>query len=385
MVIKFEMPRPDHSTNDQGGNPDMENKENQIENKTLGPIYMVLRENNNWDKYAPKIIEHIKQLGGEIETMSFPRDTDKEEIKKWYEENQDRFQGKFLLTDTTCEPQIEKEKFQSEFNLDKFLQDSNRDLIYKIIKDTFGENLGYPEPNQGIEGFKDTYTKMFKLALERNLPKKVTFLMNKASHHFNLPSNEMEKRSKEYDEAVANFFKECLLEAGYLETNISMVNDIEIKPEEIELMKNEWFMIDSHCHDILKKFEETGLDHFEPGDIRKLIVPGETDQIDNRLLLEVDRNFKKIESPEEFFVLNPDVRPVDSLIDRIGGEEKLVEIMNYAIDFFKKNENENNHMIEKIAPILLFNIDILKKEDKKNLQDKVMEIRKIQEERDPKN
>lgn len=359
-----------------------ENKENSIENKTSGPIYMVFRENNNWDKYAPKIIEHIKQLGGEIETVSFPRGTEKEEIEKWYEENQDKFQGKFLLTDTTCEPQIEEDKFQNKYNLDEFLQDSNRDIINKILKEAFGEDLG-PRANQGIEKLKDSYTKMFKLALERNVPKKVTFLVDRSSHHFGLPNNEMKEQSKEYDDAVANFFKKCLLDAGYPEANISMVNDIQIKPEEIESMKNEWFMVDSHCHDILKKFQEAGLDYFEPGDIRKLIVPGE---VDKQLLFEVDRNFKKIESPEEFFTLDLNINPFEfeetKIIERVGGEEEWMKIMNIGINLYIEEKRKANggyvsdEQVRNIS-LLLFESGILSQKNKEQLEKKLEEIKNI--------
>lgn len=336
-----------------------ENKEKSIENKTIGPIYMVYRDNRNWEKFAPKIVGHIqKELGGDIEVMSFPRGTDEKEIEKWYKENEGNFEGKLLFTDNTCNPTIEKSKYKERLDLDYILQESNEETIKKIFKDTFGEKGLKELKFNSIDDIEDSNTKIFKLAIEKNNPKKVTFVESKFGHHstFLVDINGPQERSIENDMQVLESFKKCLINAGYQEANISVMKDIgEPNHEELELMKNEWFFIDSHNR-MADEYRSLGLNVINPSEITDIVKPSNDIEIEKFIISGIDNKVKKISSIEEFISIygpEPEMSSDDEYYDainRVGNKEKLIEILNHLIDLNKNNSEwrKNKFMTVKI-------------------------------------
>lgn len=341
-----------------GGNG-LENKENKIENKTTGPIYMVFRENDNWDKYTPKIVEHIKSLGGEIEVKSFPRGTDNETIKEWYEQNKENFQGKSMLTDDTCSPRLDSSRYyEDESSLDNFLMSAEWRLTSEIFKKAFGEegadNLRY----DSLENIKDSYTKLFKLAIENKAPKKVTFVEEAFGHHdtFLVDIKGLQHQSLENDQEVLKFTKQCLVDAGYPETNTSVVTNVE-EPADIETMKDEWFFIDSH-NTMANMYRDKGLNVFQPGKYSEVVKPKDEEVMNNiekDLISSIDSKFKKIESIEEFILsygTDPYLPGSDEfreIIRRVGDAEKLIEIMNHLLDLNKDNPKWKNSSCNRLG------------------------------------
>lgn len=321
--------------------------ENKIEDKTLGPVYMVYRDNRNWEKYAPKIIEHIqKELGGHIEVQVFPRGTDEGEIKKWYEENQDKFGGKFMLTDTTCKPVIESGKYKERISLDHILEISNKEVIKEIFRNSFGEK-GLGELNySGLENIENSNTKIFKLALENNTPSKITLVESRFGHHsgFLVNLKGLQERSVENDKQVLESYKKWLLNAGYPETNISIVEDIEEpNKNELESMKKEWFFIDNH-NPMADKYRSLGLNVINPSEISDTVKPSNNEETVKFILSGIDENFKKISSIEEFISIygsDPKIGgdgQFEDLMNKIGNKEKFLEIMYSLIDLNKNNQ-----------------------------------------------
>ncbi len=330
----------------QQDNSPAEDKENKIEDKTLGSIYMVYRDNRNWEKYAPKIIDHIrKELSGQIEVQVFPRGTDEGEIKKWYEENQDKFGGKYLLTDITCKPIIESEKYKNRVSLDGILETSNKKIIEEIFRNSFGEK-GLEELNDtSLENIENFNTKIFKLALENNTPSKVTLVESRFGHHsgFLVNLKGLQERSVENDKQVLEFYKKWLLDAGYPETNILAVEDVgELDENKIESMKNEWFFIDNH-NPMADKYRSYGLRVINPSEISDTVKPNGDEGVEKFIISEIDNNFKKIGSVQEFISLygsDPKIRGDDQfeeLMNKISSKDKFVEIMNSLIDLNKNN------------------------------------------------
>lgn len=359
-----------------------ESKENSIENKTIGPIFMVYRENKNWDKYVPMIIEHIESLGGKIETKSFPRGTEEEAIEQWYKKNYDELQDKYLLTDRTCHTTTTVEDTH-QFSLDYFLEQSGKREIEESFKNAFGEK-GLKELNfNSLEGYKESYTKIFKLALENYSPEKVTFAEDSFGHHSGSIArlSGLDGRSAKNDDEVLEFIKECLTAAGYPESNISVVSNVKnINPKEIESMKNEWFFMDTH-NQMFDIYEKQGLSVYEPSEIIKLVQPKNSNSIGNNLLVEIDNTFKKINSIEDFISLygtDPNLPLNESLarvITRIGNEEKLVEIINSLLDLNKNNPKWKEDKCIKVRYMLYFdNIIPINEQSKEQINKKIEEI-----------
>lgn len=357
-----------------------ESKENQFENKTRGPIFMVFRENNNWDKYAQKIIDHIKLLGGEIEMKSFPRGTDNEIIKEWYQQNKNNFEGKFLLTDKTCEPERGSVDSKEKYNLDQFLENSNKKIINNVLKEAFGENGG-----NNVIG-KERYTKIFKLALEKYTPEKITLVKRCFGDHVYFVSG---NRNIENDKDNLEFVKQCLIDAGYPESSISTVIDIEDtpNPEEIKSMEKEWFFIDSH-NSIGRVYNSKGLNVFGPDEIIKTVGINNDSDMYSNLINEIDDNFKKIDSVESFilkYTSNPEFNDgeysINEMIKCIGNGDKIIEIVSYLIDLHKDNDKWKVGMINKfnrMKSILKFAEKyhglVLNQEKKEELLEKIDKI-----------
>jgi len=341
-----------------------ENKENAIEDKTLGPIYMVYRDNRNWEKYAPKIIDHIrKELGGQVEVQVFSRETDKKEIKKWYQENEAKFKDELILSDDTCDPPFEADsvdflgrvtkkidekdkKFKNKFNLDSYLWQLNREIAEKMLEKTFGTR-NITALMDTYEETKDVYTRIFKLALEKNNPRKIVFVEFRFGHHINVVNPiEANKRSEKNDQEVLEFVKKCLLDAGYPEANISIVSDVEkiTDPEKIKSVEDEWFFIDSH-NPMQYVYADDGLKVFDPTKIYGTIGVSEDNFTTEALISKIDQNIRKIDTPEDFvsiFTSNPNFSNLnqgqkEEVYKKIGSEEKFIKIVNYLIDLHKND------------------------------------------------
>ena len=363
-----------------------ESKENSIENKTIGPIYMVYRDNRNWEKYAPKIVEHIKnELGGTIELKSFPRGTDEEEIEKWYEKNEDKFEGKLLLTDNTCEPTIGEDKYKEKFSLDSILKDSNEESVNKIFREAFGEKGLEELKFNSVADIENLNTKIFKLALEKNNPKKVTFVESKFGHHSSFLVNlrGLQDRSQENDSQVLELFNKCLINAGYPEDSISVVGNVrEPDRSEVESLKNEWFFIDNH-NPMADEYRSKGLNVINPSEIASIVKPNNDAEIENSIISGIDNEFKKITSVEEFISIygsDPDLQGDDAfigLIRKVDNEEKLIEIFNHLLDLNKNNSSWIKSRCRKISRMFIYKGTFqFSEKSKEQIDKKIEEITK---------
>ena len=83
-----------------------------------------------------------------MEIKNFPRGTEKDEIKEWYDENLERLAGTEIISDETADVPYELHEFKKEKGI-KNIANLDYDLIDQATKRTiFGK--------EGIDTMKDT-------------------------------------------------------------------------------------------------------------------------------------------------------------------------------------------------------------------------------------
>lgn len=68
----------------------------------LPPILLIYRDNDLFQEKIPEMQSVWQSIGRTVEIQSFPRDTEKDAIIKWYEENKDKLKDKEMITDDTA-------------------------------------------------------------------------------------------------------------------------------------------------------------------------------------------------------------------------------------------------------------------------------------------
>lgn len=76
--------------------PDIEQQEQ------LPSILIIYRGNDLFEKYVPEIARILQAKGRRVEIQNFPRGTEEDEIKEWYEENLERLTGTEIISDGTA-------------------------------------------------------------------------------------------------------------------------------------------------------------------------------------------------------------------------------------------------------------------------------------------
>ena len=88
--------------------PDIEQQEQ------LPPILIIYRDNDLFEKYVPEIARILQAKGRKVEIKNFPRNTEGDEIKEWYEENLERLAGVEIISDKTAHVPYKFHKFEKE-------------------------------------------------------------------------------------------------------------------------------------------------------------------------------------------------------------------------------------------------------------------------------
>lgn len=161
----------------------------------MPPILIIYRDNDLFEKYVPEIERMLTAWGRRVEVKNFPRNTEEDEIKKWYKENLEKLTGMEIISDQTA---------LAPFNMDKEFESRgikrNRELdyligqaIWKVIWDEKADKT-FASPNDretpdfqssGIRELADLYSVIVKRILENqeNMPNKVYVFLDRILDH----------------------------------------------------------------------------------------------------------------------------------------------------------------------------------------------------------
>lgn len=234
--------------NDSNSSGDIENKENRkskIEQGIIGPMTVVYRDNDLFQEYVPKIENYIKSIGGEINFSSFPKGTDKNIIKDWYNDNKETLSDRFLLTDNTCYPDYNL-KLKQQGNLDSILDNAFFDSLKDEIGPEFFEGKNSNESDlKTVESFDKVFPKIFKLLLEKseNQPKEINIIQASIGDHFYGSRDAgIDSQSESGRQVIAEKFKKYIEEAGFTNKNISISDNVVSGMDK----EDAWVLIDRH-------------------------------------------------------------------------------------------------------------------------------------------
>src|SRR3989344_1153625 len=263
------------------GERTMETKEREL----LPAVFVIYRENDLYEKYAPDVVTRLRAMDRRVEIQAFSRDVDVKERKRWAEEHKEEFKGKGLLLDGTCWGQLPDEGKGREYE-----KTGLDDLFDKVISKTiWGEILGENPPGklgellkEGLEflddgevsegEIHDVFVSLVKQILEQreNMPEKVYISPDRLLDHepFRAWKKNTErmagKTPYQIEKEVANEIKRWLIEAGISDQSIQVTDDVEemivgdmrgltiskrqekIKEAMKELRTNTWFVSDRH-------------------------------------------------------------------------------------------------------------------------------------------
>ena len=157
--------------------PDIEQQEQ------LPPILIIYRDNDLFEKYVPEIARILQAKGRKVEIKNFPRNTEGDEIKEWYDENLERLAGMEIISDGTASVPYALNKFQKEkgikdiADLDGLMNKTTKITIFGPYKtDSYG--IGQPEAIRS-EDQSDQLKKFFAVMVKRilenkeNMPSKI--------------------------------------------------------------------------------------------------------------------------------------------------------------------------------------------------------------------
>jgi len=242
--------------------PDIEQQEQ------LPPILIIYRDNDLFEKYVPEIARILQAKGRKVEIKNFPRNTEGDEIKEWYEENLERLAGVEIISDKTAHVPYKFHKFEKEKGI-KEIGDLDRDLINQTIMATmWGEkaNLVFTSPDRGLsveqrltfedQQWNETYQVIIKRILEsqENIPNNVYIFSDHILDHINLEAytekdgDELsQKEMEEFAEMFLEKLKRTLVESGIDAGKIVIKSE---KPNQQEFQEidqaGNWVIIDRH-------------------------------------------------------------------------------------------------------------------------------------------
>lgn len=156
-------------------------------------VEIAYRENELFRDLVPKIVEQLHSIKRDTNIHAFPKGTPEEEIKKYFgDENlQKSFEGEELLTDGTCNQEIDytlEKTMKRKTNLDDF---ANKIMIHsllgeKIYEDMQGELTYEVTYKDQINGVKN----ILKEVIDKNgKPEKLFLVEDKiCAHQFNFGS-----------------------------------------------------------------------------------------------------------------------------------------------------------------------------------------------------
>ena len=247
----------------------------QKEEEKKSPIFIIYRDNDLFQKQIPEMVKILSAMGRQVEVQGFPKESTAEEIKKWYEENQSRLEGKEIVSDWTAsipykmrEDLSSKGTKQSKSSLDGLFNEATEKAVLGEKYDELSYEKAYKEWSE--DRSREFYSIVVKRILENpeNIPEKVfvfldsildhTYVENvkeaaKAAREGKLEKNE----KKEAEKIVAEKLREWLIEGGIDSNKIILEYDNSFKNlshssdgkkiiEEIDKLNN-WVIVDRHC------------------------------------------------------------------------------------------------------------------------------------------
>lgn len=209
-------------------------KEKEEDMKRHAPLAFIYRDNTLFKKHVPIILKNLAEMGRHVDIQIFPEGTQREDIKKWYEENKELLSKKAIVSDRTAD-------IPSEMNAEvkyklgaRKVEDLDR-LISKVLKKIL---LGEVEESDGnIETSKRFITTIIKNILKNHdqHPEKVLLLSSNMGSHLSefdrekLKEGEKENKdfawTEEAREYVTVKVKEWLVECGLESEKIEVIQD----------------------------------------------------------------------------------------------------------------------------------------------------------------
>jgi len=272
--------------------------ENKVEQETVGPMTVIYRDNALFEEYIPIIEKYIKSLGGEINLQSFPRGTDADVIKNWYESNGQSLEGRVLLTDETCYPtqRLNESIASKQGKLDEILNEAFLTTFEVGVQAEIGDGKIFNSSGELVaaESFDVVFLKVFKSFFENKekYPQEIMIITNHIGDHIyshmweekerelfgikefkfrDLLEGESEEKykkerslefrnvfQKEEERMIAEKFKQYLVEAGFPEEKISIEETQNYNKVD---KKDSWILVDRHS-EIMGLHGGTNIDHF---------------------------------------------------------------------------------------------------------------------------
>ena len=272
----------------------------------LPSILIIYRDNDLFEKYIPEIERILQAKGREVEIKNFPRGTEQDEIKEWYEENLERLAGAEIISDGTASVPYALNKFQKEKGI-KNIGNLDRDLMKGATeKVIWGVEDGYNRYNKlGMlkkpdapehQQLKECYSPLIKHILENqeNVPNKIYLFSDHIIDHANV-------------EAYTGISYENDKLFTYLQSDFS--RDLDSNPE-YKKIKEEF--ISKYTEEIKGLLVESGIntekiiiksEHLSEQDLQEIDQSGNWVIIDrhSNMFRNVLRNAKYLNLPEESF------------------------------------------------------------------------------------
>ena len=209
-------------------------------------ILIIYRDNALFEKYVPEIARILQAKGREVEIKNFPRGTEKDEIKEWYDENLGRLAGMEMISDMTANPFLRGFKKLVNISLDN--------LIYQAITQiVFGEGEGCEIMNDSLDQssqLKEFFTTIIKNILknQENVPNKIyIFSDHILSHHqdyWDAADENKEELKKAYSEKIKELLIESGIDAEKIIIKLEKLSQKEFQ-EEVDQLGN-WVIADRH-------------------------------------------------------------------------------------------------------------------------------------------
>ena len=249
--------------------PDIEQQEQ------LPPILIIYRDNDLFEKYVPEIARILQAKGRKVEIKNFPRNTEGDEIKEWYDENLERLAGMEIISDGTASVPYALNKFQKEkgikdiADLDGLMNKTTKITIFGPYKtDSYG--IGQPEAIRS-EDQSDQLKKFFAVMVKRilenkeNMPSKIYIFTDYILSHVDKVaytgiahedqenSEVFQRKLEELKKTFPEELKGSLIESG-IDAEKIIIKSEELNPykENNEFQKidqtGNWIIVDRHSN-----------------------------------------------------------------------------------------------------------------------------------------
>lgn len=230
-------------------NPKLEEKKNM---EKLPSIFIAFRDNDLFKEQIPEIVKKLQLMGRNVNIQNFPKGTEKEEIKKWYEGNKDKLQGMEIISDYTFQ-QYAGLKVQPELVLDWIMDDAAEIAVIGSSHDKMFE----ASAEKALDIERQIFIRIIKRIQEKTNGRiKKIFLVKQINNHhsryFLKTTMELQDKSgkdqnkslKEKEQEYAELLKQWSEIAGI--QKIQIVNSPNEVPETASEEEGTYVIYDRH-------------------------------------------------------------------------------------------------------------------------------------------